>query len=60
MFQFRTIQKNFNSISGVPGEKVMILPTAQKADIEALFGDEMDQVEMPSGCVYIRTTTNYK
>ena len=38
----------------------MILPTVQQAEIEELFGDDMDQVEMPSGCVYIRTTTNYK
>lgn len=44
----------------VPGEKIMILPTADDATIKEVFGDEVDVVNLPSKIVYIRTTTNYK
>lgn len=42
----------------VPGEKVMIIPDASKDDVASL-GVEIDEVQMPSGKVYIRTTTDY-
>jgi peroxidase len=38
----------------------MILPNTAQSDIEKTFPDGLDEVSMPSGCVYIRTTTNYK
>lgn len=44
----------------VPGEKVMILPDADKSAIEKKFPGGLDVVKMPSGRVYIRTTTDYK
>lgn len=44
----------------VPGEKVMILPDADISEIEKCFPGGLDEVRMPSGRVYIRTTTNYK
>lgn len=44
----------------VPGEKVMILPDAKDDEIQKLFGNEVDVVDLPSKVVYIRTTTNYK
>ncbi|XP_077287963.1 peroxiredoxin-6-like [Arctopsyche grandis] len=43
----------------VPGEKVMILPDVSDDEIKRLFPKGIDTVTMPSGCVYIRTTTNY-
>ncbi|XP_046744104.1 peroxiredoxin-6-like isoform X1 [Diprion similis] len=43
----------------VPGEKVMILPTVKDADIPKLFPGGVDKVSMPSGKVYVRTTTDY-
>lgn len=44
----------------VPGEKVMILPDADQSEIEKQFPKGLDVVTMPSGRVYIRTTTDYK
>jgi peroxidase len=44
----------------VPGEKVMVLPDATKEEIEKVFPEGLDEVKMPSGRIYIRTTTNYK
>jgi len=43
----------------VPGEKVMILPTVKEEDLPKLFPGGVDRVSMPSGKVYVRTTTNY-
>jgi len=43
----------------VPGEKVMILPDVAEKDLAALFPEGVDKVTMPSGKVYVRTTTNY-
>lgn len=42
-----------------PGEKVMILPTVKNEDLDSLFPGGVDTVLMPSGNVYIRTTTDY-
>jgi len=42
-----------------PGEKVMILPTVKEEDLPKLFPGGVDRVSMPSGKVYVRTTTNY-
>lgn len=42
-----------------PGEKVMVLPDADPAEIRKHFPDGLDEVKMPSGRVYIRTTTDY-
>lgn len=44
----------------VQGEKVMILPDADKEKIKELFGDNVETVNLPSNRVYIRTTTHYK
>lgn len=44
----------------IPGEKVMVLPDADQAEIEKMFPEGLDEVNMPSGRVYIRTTTDYK
>lgn len=43
----------------VPGEKVMILPTVKDEELPKLFPGGVDKVSMPSGKVYVRTTTNY-
>ncbi|XP_053988588.1 peroxiredoxin-6-like [Hylaeus volcanicus] len=43
----------------VPGEKVMILPTVKDEEIPKLFPGGVDRVTMPSGKVYVRTTTDY-
>ncbi|KYQ47633.1 Peroxiredoxin-6 [Trachymyrmex zeteki] len=43
----------------VPGEKVMILPTVKEEDLPKLFPGGVDRISMPSGKVYVRTTTNY-
>lgn len=43
----------------VPGEKVMILPNADQQKIDETFPHGFDEVTMPSGKVYIRTTTDY-
>ncbi|XP_032674168.1 peroxiredoxin-6-like [Odontomachus brunneus] len=43
----------------VPGEKVMILPTVKDEDLPKLFPGGVDRVNMPSGKVYVRTTTDY-
>ncbi|KAI4500702.1 hypothetical protein M0802_004294 [Mischocyttarus mexicanus] len=42
-----------------PGEKVMILPTVKDEDLPKLFPKGVDKVSMPSGKVYVRTTTDY-
>jgi peroxidase len=44
----------------VPGEKVMILPTVKEEEAQQLFSGQVDKVTLPSGIVYVRTTTNYK
>lgn len=44
----------------VPGEKIMVLPDANKEEIEKVFPGGLDEVKMPSGKIYIRTTTDYK
>ncbi|XP_043478716.1 peroxiredoxin-6-like [Leptopilina heterotoma] len=43
----------------VPGEKVMILPDVKEEDLPKLFPGGVDTVSMPSGKVYVRTTTDY-
>lgn len=43
----------------VPGEKVMILPNVTQSQIDETFPKGLDEVSMPSGRVYIRTTTDY-
>lgn len=43
----------------VPGDKVMILPTVKDEDLPKLFPKGVDKVSMPSGKVYVRTTTDY-
>ncbi|XP_003397695.1 peroxiredoxin-6 [Bombus terrestris] len=43
----------------VPGEKVMILPTVKDEELIELFPKGVDKVSMPSGKVYVRTTTDY-
>lgn len=43
----------------IPGEKVMVLPDTEQGEIEKTFPNGLDEVEMPSGRVYIRTTTDY-
>uniref|UniRef100_A0A1B6DVH4 1-Cys peroxiredoxin n=2 Tax=Clastoptera arizonana TaxID=38151 RepID=A0A1B6DVH4_9HEMI len=42
-----------------PGTKVMILPTVAEEDIPKLFPKGVERVSMPSGKVYVRTTTDY-
>ncbi|XP_012283031.1 peroxiredoxin-6 [Orussus abietinus] len=42
-----------------PGDKVMILPTVEEEELSKLFPKGVDKVCMPSGKVYVRTTTNY-
>ncbi|XP_057330613.1 peroxiredoxin-6-like [Microplitis mediator] len=42
-----------------PGEKVMILPTVDDIELSSLFPGGVDKVLMPSGKVYVRTTTDY-
>lgn len=41
----------------VPGEKVMILPTVKDEELPKLFPKGVDKVSMPSGKIYVRTTT---
>lgn len=43
----------------IPGDKIMILPNADPAEIKNLFPNSVDEVQVPSGNCYIRTTTNY-
>lgn len=43
-----------------PGEKVMILPGVDQTEIDKIFPKGLEEVEMPSGRVYIRTTTDYE
>lgn len=43
-----------------PGEKVMVLPEATEEEIKKAFPNGLDEVKMPSGKVYIRTTTDYE
>ncbi|XP_053689975.1 peroxiredoxin-6-like [Sabethes cyaneus] len=43
-----------------PGTKVMILPEVTEADADKLFPGGIERVSMPSGHVYVRTTTDYK
>ncbi|GLH08265.1 Peroxiredoxin 1 [Gryllus bimaculatus] len=42
-----------------PGEKVMILPSVKEEELPRLFPKGVDKVSMPSGKVYVRTTTDY-
>ncbi|KAE8749963.1 Peroxiredoxin-5-like [Frankliniella occidentalis] len=42
-----------------PGTKVMILPSVKETDIPKLFPKGVEKVSMPSGVVYVRTTTDY-
>jgi peroxidase len=42
----------------IPGDKIMITSDANEEDV-AKLGAQIDEVQMPSGKVYIRTTTNY-
>lgn len=37
----------------------MILPSVEEKDLPKMFPKGVDKVEMPSGKVYVRTTTNY-
>ena len=37
----------------------MIVPSIKDEDIPALFPNGVDRVAMPSGKVYVRTTTDY-
>lgn len=43
-----------------PGEKVMIVPAIKDEDLSELFPNGVDRVSMPSGKVYVRTTTDYQ
>lgn len=43
-----------------PGTKVMILPNAPEDKIKEIFPEGIDEVHMPSGQLYIRSTENYK
>lgn len=43
----------------IPGEKVMVLPDADQSEVKRIFPKGLDEVKMPSGKVYIRTTTDY-
>lgn len=43
----------------IPGDKVMIVPNADQSEVDKFF-PTLDEVQMPSGRVYIRTTTDYK
>ncbi|KAG8249000.1 activity protein [Homalodisca vitripennis] len=45
--------------SWTPGEKVMILPHVKDEELPSLFPKGVDKVSMPSGKVYVRTTTDY-
>uniref|UniRef100_U5EJD2 1-Cys peroxiredoxin n=1 Tax=Corethrella appendiculata TaxID=1370023 RepID=U5EJD2_9DIPT len=42
-----------------PGTKVMILPHVTEEDADKLFPRGIERVSMPSGKVYVRTTTDY-
>lgn len=42
-----------------PGTKVMILPSVSEADADKMFSN-IERVSMPSGNVYVRTTTDYE
>ncbi|KAJ8667170.1 hypothetical protein QAD02_008832 [Eretmocerus hayati] len=42
-----------------PGDKVMIVPSVKEEDIPELFPKGIERVLMPSGKVYVRTTTDY-
>jgi len=42
-----------------PGTKVMILPHVKDEELPKLFPKGVDKVSMPSGKVYVRTTTDY-
>ena len=45
----------------IPGiDKIMILPEASEEQIKKAFPNGLDEVEMPSGKIYIRTTIDYK
>lgn len=43
-----------------PGTKVMILPSVSESDADRLFPNGIERVSMPSGHVYVRTTTDYE
>ncbi|KAJ8668103.1 hypothetical protein QAD02_009766 [Eretmocerus hayati] len=42
-----------------PGDKVMIVPTVKEEEIPKLFPKGVSRVSMPSGRIYLRTTTEY-
>ncbi|KAJ9575426.1 hypothetical protein L9F63_025621 [Diploptera punctata] len=42
-----------------PGTKVMVLPHIKDEELPKLFPKGVDKVSMPSGKVYVRTTTDY-
>lgn len=42
-----------------PGEEIMTVPNADASEIEKHFPGGLDDVQMPSGRVYIRTTSDY-
>ncbi|XP_014203955.1 peroxiredoxin-6-like [Copidosoma floridanum] len=42
-----------------PGDKVMVVPSVKDEELDELFPGGVDKVSMPSGKVYVRTTTDY-
>ncbi|PSN40819.1 Peroxiredoxin-6 [Blattella germanica] len=42
-----------------PGTKVMILPSVKDEELPKLFPKGVEKISMPSGKVYVRTTTDY-
>jgi peroxidase len=42
------------------GTKVMILPSVSEEDADRIFPNGIERVSMPSGNVYVRTTTDYE
>jgi hypothetical protein len=42
-----------------PGTKVMIVPSVKDEDLPKLFPKGVEEVSMPSGITYVRTTTDY-
>nr|CAD7267673.1 unnamed protein product [Timema shepardi] len=46
-------------LMGQPGTKVMILPHVKDEDLPKLFPKGVEKISMPSGIIYVRTTTDY-
>lgn len=57
--QLCAVKKVATPANWTPGTKVMVRPDVKDEEIVTLFPKGVDTVNMPSGVVYVRTTTDY-